>query len=257
MIRVDAIPAFEDNYIWLLSAAGSQPSRDAVVVDPGTAEPVIACLERLQLRLTAILITHHHDDHCGGITALTRHTPVPVYGPLRPGLPISHPLHDGDRLTVLPGLELAVISVPGHTRDHLAYYGGEMLFCGDTLFAGGCGRVFEGDSAQLYQSLTRLATLPETTRIYCAHEYTLDNLAFARQVEPDNQALQQRLARVRDLRATGQATIPSLLAEEHLTNPFLRCAVPDVHHAVEHFSGKSPASPQEVFKILRYWKDTF
>ncbi len=251
---IKAIHAFRDNYIWLLTE-GEQ----AVVVDPGDAGPVLECLARDRLKLSAILVTHHHADHIGGINRLLELADVPVYGPAHEDIAVvSVRLAEGDRVTLADlGLELSVLDVPGHTRGHLAYCGPDLLFCGDTLFGGGCGRLFEGSAAQMWRSLQKIAALPATTRAYCAHEYTQSNLAFALAVEPGNLALRSRVARVATARARGEATVPLLLAEELATNPFLRCAEPAVAAAAASRTGRTAGGPEEVFAVIRKWKDGF
>lgn len=254
MFEVVPVPAFEDNYIWLLVRGGH-----AVAVDPGEAEPVFAYLAEHRLTLAAILCTHHHGDHVGGNRALTARFPVPVYGPAAEPIPaLTHPLWDGDTVA-LPALDARfdVMGVPGHTAGHVAYYGAGCLFCGDTLFACGCGRLFEGTPAQMHASLTRLAALPDDTAIYCAHEYTLANIRFAKAVEPDNRALREREEHARALRAAQRPTLPSTLALEHATNPFLRCAQPAVIAAASRRAGAKLTDPVAVFATLRDWKNRF
>src|SRR3569623_1210222 len=227
MTDVCAIPAFRDNYIWLLVGEGAPPP--VVIVDPGDAAPVLAALRHLDLRPTTLFITHHHSDHAGGVAALCDAFPLDVYGPANETIPRRrHALCDGDRVA-LPGLPaFTVLDVPGHT----AYHGGGRLFCGDTLFAGGCGRLFEGTAAQMYASLGRLASLADNTIVYCAHEYTLSNLAFALAVEPENAELHARHRQVQTLRRRGAATVPSTKAVEKGTNPFQRCHIPKLAAAV-------------------------
>ncbi|MDA8092523.1 MAG: hydroxyacylglutathione hydrolase [Betaproteobacteria bacterium] len=252
MLHIEPIPAFRDNYIWLL-----QRGRYAAVVDPGDAQPVLEALRRKDLTLVAILNTHHHADHVGGNMPLTRIHPVPVYGPARESIPaITHPIDNGDRVQI-PQLDLvlSVLGVPGHTLGHIAYYGANSLFCGDTLFGCGCGRLFEGTGAQMHASLTALATLPDDTQVYCAHEYTAANIRFARQVEPDNAALKEREAWVSALRAAGQPTLPSTVGLERRTNPFLRCGEPAVAASAARQAGSTLADPVAVFIALRAWKD--
>lgn len=231
----------------------------AAVVDPGDAGPVSACLAREGLELTAVLITHHHHDHTGGNLELAERWGCPVIGPAAEAIPartaaVSH----GDRVT-LPrlGIEFAVLGVPGHTLGHVAYYGVDMLFCGDTLFAGGCGRLFEGSPAQMAGSLRALAALPDSTRVYCAHEYTLANLAFALHVDPDNAALRSRARRERERRAAGLPTLPSDLATEKATNPFLRTTAPTLIAAASRYAGRGLDAPDAVFAALRAAKDGF
>ncbi len=261
-LRITAIPAFSDNYLWLID-----DGRQAAVVDPGDAAPVLKTLDQLGLQLTHILITHHHADHTGGIKHLKRETGARIIGPRsRQIAGIDTTVADGDRFNLFD-TPAEVIAVPGHTLDHIAYYFPQLLldeelatvpclFCGDTLFAGGCGRLFEGTPAQMRSSLEKLQQLPAATRVYCAHEYTLANLAFAEAVEPDNQALQQRINNCKKLRETNQPTVPSTLADELATNPFLRYDQPVVMDAATSRLGR-PGSPDEVFGTIRQWKDNF
>ena len=255
---IQALRAFEDNYIWLL-----RDERRVVVVDPGDEVPVLRYLADEGASLAAILLTHHHGDHTGGVDGLLAQHPVPVFGPAgEPILSISNPLRDGDTVA-LPGfqVQLRVIDVPGHTRGHIAYYGelnGESaLFCGDTLFGCGCGRLFEGTADQMWNSLCKLASLPADTRVYCAHEYTQSNVRFALAVEPGNAILQARAARVAQLRADQQATVPFTLAEELETNPFLRGAQAEIAAAAERHCGARLSGAGEVFAVLREWKNSF
>ncbi|MBD3669976.1 MAG: hydroxyacylglutathione hydrolase [Gammaproteobacteria bacterium] len=256
MLTINAIPAFEDNYIWALTIEGGEL---AAVVDPGDADPVIEYLDKHGLKLGAILITHHHGDHTGGIRELLHHYgELPVYGPAGERIPaLTHALKEDDTVT-LEDLHASfrVIDAPGHTRGHILYHGEGLLFCGDTLFAGGCGRLFEGTPEQMYNSLSKIEALPDSTLVYCAHEYTEANLGFAEIAEPDNQALHQRIAETRRLRAQGEATVPSLLALEKATNPFLRSHQPELIEAAEGFAGHSLNSPAEVFATVRHWKDS-
>lgn len=253
---VQAIPAFEDNYIWLLREPGST---DAVAVDPGDADPLLEALHRTGSRLRSVLVTHHHQDHIGGLPDLLAALPeLRILGPRDPRIrAVTDPLGEGDQVQP-PGLRtrFQVLAVPGHTSTHLALVGAGALFCGDTLFAGGCGRVFDGTFEQLAASLRRLAALPGETLCYCAHEYTLANLGFAQWVEPDLPALAERLAQTRAARAAGQPTVPSRLDIERATNPFLRTREPAVIAAAEGFSGRRLAGETEVFTALRTWKDT-
>ena len=248
------LPAFRDNYIWLLRAGAC-----AVVVDPGEAAPVLRYLADEGLTLAAILITHHHPDHVGGVAELLAQAPVPVHGPALEAIAgIDHPVGEGD-VVCLPGLgvELRVFDIPGHTAGHVGYYGDSALFCGDTLFAAGCGRLFEGTPAQMFDSLQKLAALPGDTRVYCTHEYTLSNLAFAAAVEPANGAISERIAASEGMRAANQPTVPFPLSGEMLTNPFLRVHEPAVIYQAETQSGCGLTSPVEVFAALREWKNRF
>ena len=272
-IQITPVPAFRDNYLWLLERGGH-----AAVVDPGDAEAVTQALSARRLRLTTILVTHHHGDHAGGVAALAAAWDAAVYTPAMESIPtgraVPHPLREGDVIEVL-GTPLHVLDVPGHTAGHIAYHAPDLaaLFCGDTLFAGGCGRLFEGTPAQMLASLRKLAALPAgrradasaDTRVYCAHEYTLANLRFARAVEPANAALIEREARCLAQRARGEPTVPSRLSEELATNPFLRVDVDAVRAAAQRQqSALEPAVTQaacdsdtQVFATLRAWKNGF
>lgn len=251
MTTVIPIPALDDNYIWLI-----HNGRHAAVVDPGEAGPVLAHLERYRLQLVAVLNTHHHRDHVAGNAELVRRVPVPVYGPRHENIAtITHPVGEGETVHLSElSLELAVLEIPGHTAGHLAYYGANRLFCGDTLFGCGCGKLFEGTPAQMYASLQRLAHLPDETGVYCAHEYTLANIQFALGVEPDNPALAAREQRDRQLRELDLPTLPSTIGLEKATNPFLRCAQPAVAAAAHRWAGHALDNPVEVFSALRTWK---
>lgn len=256
--RLFAVPTFTDNYVWGLRAVGS---RDCLVVDPGDAGPVAAALERTGLRLTAILVTHHHGDHTGGIRVLK--TPgVTVYGPRHEIIPLAdHACGDGDRIA-LPGLgEFRVIDVPGHTAGHIAYAGmldeRPLLFCGDTLFSAGCGRLFEGTAEEMHASLRTLAALPPDTLVCCTHEYTLGNLRFAAAVEPGNADIAACSHWARAQRDAGLPTLPGDLARELRVNPFLRTGVTEVRSAAARHAGQAPDSDAAVFAALRRWKDTF
>ncbi|MDH6594749.1 hydroxyacylglutathione hydrolase [Variovorax sp. TBS-050B] len=253
------LPAFADNYIWML-----QDGSNAIVVDPGDAQPVFDALTRDKLQLAAILVTHHHPDHTGGVAALHAATGAPVFGPARERIPEPFkPLVDGDSAEAL-GLRFTVIDVPGHTAGHIAYFlpardgQAPLLFCGDTLFSGGCGRLFEGTPAQMLASLDKLSALPGDTRVCCAHEYTLANLRFAQAVEPANAELTQYNARCESLRARGQPTLPSQLSTERRINPFLRSREATVLQAVRDHAGLSAdAAEADVFAALRQWKNDF
>ena len=251
-----ALPAFTDNYIWMLHD-GAQ----AAVVDPGDAAPVRAALDRLHLQLSAILVTHHHPDHVGGVDALRPLLQGPVYGPARETIPAPfQPLRGGDRIEVL-GLPFDVLDVPGHTAGHIAYAqaGADhapLLFCGDTLFSAGCGRLFEGTPAQMLDSLSRLSALPADTRVCCTHEYTLSNLRFAAAVEPGNDAITRHLHHCEALRSADTPTLPSTLALELQINPFLRCREPAVVAAAQA-QGAVSTDAAEVLGALRAWKNRF
>ena len=250
------VPAFSDNYIWLL-----HDGREALVVDPGEAGGVLALLDEHGLRLRTILITHHHADHTGGVAALREATGAHVYGPAFETLPEPvERLDDGDRISVL-GLDFEVLTVPGHTAGHIAYHcagfdGAPLLFCGDTLFSAGCGRLFEGTPAQMLASLDRLAALPADTRVCCTHEYTLSNLRFALAVEPDNADLQAHARHCEALRQQNFPTLPSSIGLELKINPFLRSRVPGIAQAMERRAGH-PLDETGVFATLREWKNTF
>lgn len=261
MWQVATIPAFADNYLWLLQGSG----RRAAVVDPGDAHPVLEALDAGRWELAAILITHHHADHVGGVARLLASFPeARVYGPEDQRIgDLTRVVREGDHveLDFLPA-RFAVFEVPGHTRTHVAYYsagtrrGEERLFCGDTIFACGCGRLFEGTPAQMCDSLSKLRRLPETTQIYCAHEYTLDNIAFAKWVEPGSEALLAREREARALREAGRPTVPSRLATERRTNPFLRFDEPQVVAAARRHAGAALSTDAAVFGEIRRWKDT-
>ena len=250
--EVVPVSAFRDNYVWTL-----RRGKHAAVVDPGEAAPVLDYLGREGLVLAAILATHHHADHVGGIAELRKKYQVPVYGPKgEPIATLTHPVSEGDRVSVPElGVSFSVLDIPGHTRAHIAYYGAGALFCGDTLFACGCGRLFEGSAQQMYASLQKLAALPDDTKVYCGHEYTLANIGFAKNVEPRNAALASREGRDREKRAAGRPTVPSTLREEKATNPFLRCREPAVVESVNKYLGARVADPVQVFAAIREWKN--
>ena len=253
-IQIVPLRAFKDNYVWTLRDA-----RYAAVVDPGEAKPVLDYLAAENLQLTAILATHHHHDHVGGVAELLQKHTVPVYGPRgEPITTLTHAVGGGDKVSLEQlGVSFEVLDIPGHTRAHVAYYGANMLFCGDTLFACGCGRAFEGTPQQLYASLQKLVALPDDTLVYCGHEYTLANIGFAKVVEPDNAALLEREASDALLRRADRPTLPSTIGREKATNPFLRVTRPAVIASANKYLGKRVSDPAGVFAALRQWKNEF
>ena len=254
MVKIESIEAFTDNYIWLVTT-----NEGSIVIDPGESSNVINYLDNNQLDLNAIFITHHHLDHTGGIDEITSYYPVNVYGPINNVETINKRLKDGDRVSII-GIDFEIIEIPGHTLDHIAYFsennGNPILFCGDTLFAAGCGRVFEGTFEQMYESIIKLKNLPINTKIYCGHEYTLSNLEFAKEAEPFNQDTLSRYNNVLKLREKGTPSIPSLLSTELKTNPFLRCDNKEVQENIST-KFKTTKESKEIFKALRLWKDNF
>jgi hydroxyacylglutathione hydrolase len=252
-LRIVAVSALRDNYIWALCT-----ETWCVLVDPGEAAPAQNFLQREKLMLAAILLTHRHADHQGGVAELLTRTAVPVYGPASPAMPlVTHTVGEGNEIHIESFPAFRVLGVPGHTEEHLAYLAEDALFCGDTLFAAGCGRLLGGTAPQLFSSLQKLASLPGATQVYCTHEYTLANLSFAASVEPANPAIAARQAHCMQLRAEGQASLPSSLSEELHSNPFLRCAEPAVILAATRHTGHALHGPLEVFTALRKWKDSF
>ncbi|GHA69644.1 hydroxyacylglutathione hydrolase [Cognatilysobacter bugurensis] len=252
-MRLTALPAFDDNLVWCLI----DDTGRAIVVDPGDATPVLDAA-RDGLVPSAVLLTHHHHDHIGGVPALLDRWPeLPVFAP--DDVRIEHATQRvGDAARIeAGGVRFDVMFVPGHTRSHVAFVGAGSLFCGDTLFSLGCGRLFEGTAAQMHASLARLAALDDATRVCCGHEYTESNAAFALAVEPDNPALHARAAEVRMLRAQGRLTLPSTIASERACNPFLRCDAAAVRDRIATRLGHAPSDDVETFAELRRWKDGF
>ena len=255
MIQIEPIKAFNDNYIWLV-----QTNEGVLVIDPGDSNPVIKYLTERNLNLDAILITHHHYDHTGGIEELVgKYSIKNIYGPHNSSAHITDALKEGFAIKVI-GLDFNIIEVPGHTLDHIAFYveheSGSYLFCGDTIFSAGCGRVFEGTFSQMHDSLQKLAQLPDSTKIYCAHEYTLSNLAFAKLAEPDNKKITDREKEVKNLLKNGLPSLPSTLKNEKEFNPFLRCAEKDMISSLTNKHNLTNTDPVNIFSELRQWKDS-
>ncbi len=257
-MNLTALPAFSDNYIWMLD-----DGRSAIIVDPGEPGPVTAALHARHLELSAILVTHHHADHCGGVDPLRAWLRGPVYGPARERIPQPCTGLNGADVVSALGMDFTVIDVPGHTAGHIAYFhdgGGSdaepIVFSGDTLFSAGCGKLFEGTAEQMHESLERLAALPDATRVCCGHEYTQSNLRFARAVEPANHDIAEYAAWCAEQRANGSPTLPSTLARERRVNPFMRCDQPAVVDAARRF-GATDSSGAAVLAALRQWKNEF
>lgn len=252
--QVVPLRALKDNYVWLMKSG-----RHAAVVDPGEAKPVLDYLGDEGLQLAAILATHHHRDHVGGVPELLERFKVPFFGPKHePIQQLTHPVSGGDRVDIPEiGASFTVLDIPGHTRAHVAYFGDGALYCGDTLFACGCGRLFEGTAEQMVESLAKLAALPDDTLVYCGHEYTLANIDFAKTVEPSNTALDERQRADADGLAQGRPTLPSTIGREKATNPFLRCREPAVIESANKYLGSRLATPTQVFAAIRDWKNQF
>lgn len=265
MLTITPIPAFSDNYLWLITHSHQQ---SAYVVDPGDGKAVYRILEQQNLQLAGILITHRHDDHIGGIEYLLTHcspnkSPIIIYGPDSADIPqITHKVYQGDEIVLFDQYLVSVYETPGHTAEHICYFSNELaqdpvLFCGDTLFSGGCGRVMDKDPQALYRSLSTLADLPDTTLVYCAHEYTLNNLKFAQNVEPENPFIEQRILEVQQMRDQEIPSIPSSLAIERQTNPFMRTEEQSIYRSVANHWGSKYHNNCELFVDLRRWKDNF
>lgn len=257
MFNVTPIPAFNDNYIWALTIPNT---KEVAVIDPGDADVVNHYLQANELQLTTILVTHHHHDHTGGVTQLRQAHAAKVYGPANsPFEDISHTLNDGNQIELL-GQSLTIRAVPGHTLDHISYYCSgttPQVFCGDTLFLAGCGRLFEGTPEQMHHAMAYFNSLPDNTQIYCTHEYSLANLAFAAAVEPANQQIATAIEHCTQQRAANQPTLPTTIGMEKQINPFLRCHFATVKHAAETFMGTELSSEVEVFAAIREWKNQF
>jgi hydroxyacylglutathione hydrolase len=258
---VTAIKAFNDNYIWAIS---NKKNNKIALVDPGDAQVCIDYIETNNLVLSAILITHHHRDHVGGIKTLLDYAkenacPITVYGPAHENIDLLDvKLEEADTVSLTDlSIAFTVFDLPGHTKGHIAYYNNEAVFCGDTLFSGGCGRLFEGTAKQMHQSLTKLASLPDNTLVYCAHEYTQANLSFALAVDPNNTRLHSYAEKVNLLRQNDESSIPSNIGLERQINPFMRCHEEDIKLSAQHHSNTCQANDVEVFSVIRAWKDNF
>jgi hydroxyacylglutathione hydrolase len=256
MFEITPIPALKDNYIWMITRA---KNKSAIIVDPGEAKPVLEMLRKNNLHLAGILITHHHWDHTDGIAELLEHFPVAVYGPANDAVKnCTHPLTQDDQIHI-PELdcEFSIIEIPGHTRGHIAFVGLNGVFCGDTLFSAGCGRLFEGTAEQMLNSLNKLKQLSNETFVYSAHEYTQNNLKFAQLIEPENHHIIAHIKSANLLREKGKPTLPSTIKQEKLINPFFRCEEPNVKKSAETHAGHPLSTPLAVFTELRKWKDAF
>lgn len=254
MLTLIPLPAFEDNYIWVL-----HDELHAIAVDPGDPAPLIAYLDARKLALTALLITHHHRDHTGGNTRLRQRYDCAIYAPDNPRIPAAtHVLHDGDAIEIdHPPLQFRILATPGHTLDHISYLGYDTLFCGDTVFGCGCGKLFEGTPAMMATSLDLILSLPDATRVCCAHEYTLSNIEFAKTIDGQNASLLERESVDRRARAAGRPTLPSTLGLEKATNPFLRFHDPDMIAFAARYLNRPDPAPAEVFGAIRAAKDAW
>jgi hydroxyacylglutathione hydrolase len=256
-LNVSRISAFNDNYIWLIHSKNETNDKAVIIVDPGESIPVLEFIKKHQYQPQAIFVTHHHYDHCDGVEDILEKYNIPVYGPAKEKINSVTIKCKQDDIINIDAMDISfqVLDVPGHTKGHIAYLGHQSLFIGDTLFAGGCGRLFEGTFEQMQHSLASLLELDEETLIYCAHEYTQDNLKFAIIAEPDNQQLLKRINDSNKLRAKQYATVPSLLKLEKETNPFLRFNQPSIIEAAEKYSAQKLYNPVDIFKVVRLWKD--
>ena len=252
--QIHCIPVLSDNYVWVIEGVDNT----CAVVDPGQAEPVLAFLEAHTLTPVAVLITHHHHDHIGGLSQLTQQFSLDVYGPegLR-GQGVNHPVKEQDQINLANITTLDVLETPGHTQGHLCFYNDAVIFCGDTLFTLGCGRLFDGNAAQMQQSMDKLRQLPDDLTMYCGHEYTQDSLKFALHCDPDNPVLARRAEEINQLRAQNHPTASANLGLEKQTNPFLRVRDPVIRQAIEAYEGRKINDDAAAFAVLRHWKDDF
>lgn len=249
------IRTLKDNYVWTII---NQQQTHAIIIDPGEALPVITYLKQHQLALEGIFLTHHHWDHVNGVKEIQMQYKVPVWGSvLSPCQQVTHYVTENDVIVLNDGSRVKVMEIPGHTHDHIAFQLHDALFCGDTLFGAGCGRLFEGSPEEMYHSLQKIARLPASTQIYCAHEYTLINLKFAQAVEPTNAKITQRIKEIKQCYENHQPSLPSTLAQELETNPFLRCDIASVKQQAEFYTKQLLPQPVDVFSALRQWKDHF
>lgn len=254
-ISIIPVPVLKDNYVWTIH---NQDNHSVLVVDPGVSEPVAAFLKQNNFKLKGILLTHHHWDHTNGVKDLKKWYDVPTFAPAAEKISeTTQAVVDGDIIQIADFPHFKVIAIPGHTLGHSAYFAPDILFSGDTLFAAGCGRLFEGTAKQMYTSLQKLSALPSTTKVYCGHEYTLNNLHFAKTVEPNNSKIDERIAHVTEIRNKNLPSLPALMADEKETNPFLRCDSLELIRNVENHAQIRLSDPVDVFSQLRKWKDSF